>query len=267
MVFFAHHWSAYAMYLPCALAGALLPYATQQAAFRDNNRDPLIAALGAGWAWGILGAVATRAQLGVAIYPFLWTAPLPLLVPLLTVCPSAAWRVCGLLIGTAPASIVGISSMLTLIEHLMGRLTMAGAHPGALGTALADMVVGALMGVGAVVAAGPLLPAYGTAAGAARTRRAIAALLCAGVLASLLASAALTPYGIDHPKRLYVQHLHTVQPDGSLDAYMVAATTDVHPVRPLMADPTGVWDAEEDMLRVWCGCFCVVCVVDCVFWC
>lgn len=244
MVFFAHHWAAYAMYLPCALAGALLPY-TQQA-----SADPLVSAMGAAWAWGIVGAVATRAQLGVAIYPFLWTAPLPLLLPLLArLCPPH-WRLFGLLIGTAPASVVGISSMLTLVEHLMGRLTMAGAHPGALGVALADAVVAALMGVGAVVAAGPLLPAYGTAAGTIRTRRAVKTLLLTGIVASLLATAALKPFGVDHPKRLYVQHLHTVQPDGAVDAYYVAATTDVHPVRPLMADTRGAWDVREDMLRV-----------------
>lgn len=242
MVFFAHHWAAYAMYLPCAVAGALLPYARA-------GHDPVIAATGAAWAWGIAGAVATRVQLGVAIYPFLWTAPLPLLLPLLTRMPTR-WRVLALLLGTAPASVVGISSMLTLVEHLMGRLTMAGAHPGALGIALADAVVGALMGVGAVVAAGPLLPAYGAAAGACKARRVLAGLLVAGLVSSVLVTACLTPYGIDHPKRLYVQHLHTVQADGSLDAYYVAATTDVHPVRPLMDDSSAAWEVDDSMLRV-----------------
>ncbi len=265
MVFFAHHWAGYLMYLPFALAGAMAPLVLGSSTTQPMSIST--ATMGAGWAWALAGAIATHFKLGVAIYPFLWTVPLCFLVPLL---PGmrASRQLAVLLVGTAPATIVGVSSMLTLLEHLMGRFTMAGAHPGLLGVVVADAALGALMGVGAVFGFGVLLPAYSAAAAgggllhkqriSGLATKVVIMLLLTGTIASCVCTANLQPYGVDHPKRMYLQHLHTVGADQQVHSFYVAATTDVHPVKPLLRDATDAWVAGDEMLRVCDECMVVV---------
>lgn len=223
LVFFSHHLAGYALHAPLAAAALLCAGATAP--------NIPTAAMGAAWVWGLLGIVATRLQLGAAIYPFLWTVPV-LLAITMTWRNGPAVQLAALLVCCSVATLVAATSGMTLVEHIMDKVNLIGAHDGLLGNALADAAVGGILGLAVVLATGVLAPAAGAALAASRRlRRTVVWLLIVALLAGV-ASSVLSPYDATHPKRVFCQHLHTVREGRVVDSRWVVATTDPYPPLP-----------------------------------
>lgn len=236
LVFFAHHGVAYAMCVPLVLA-VLLHMGGK------GPTDVPTAMFGAGCVWGALGAWATSKQWGAAIYPFLWVAPV-LLSFTLTWQRGPAAQVFVLVLATSVASIVSISSGVTLVEHVMDKVNLIGAPGGGvLGVVLADAVVGAVQGVAAVLSAGVVVPAYAAALAPTLRKRLVVGLVGVAVVVGVYSSVALSPYDATHPKRVFCQQLHVVgedRGDARVQAsYWVVASTDHY--APLPAVQPHAW--------------------------
>lgn len=230
LVFFAHHVVAYAMCVPLALAAFL-------ALGGLATTDVPTAIFGAAWVWGGLGAWATAHQRGAAIYPFLWTAPV-LLAYTLTWQRSPVVQLLVLIVSTCIASLVSISSGITLVEHVMDKVNLIGVPGGGVvGTVVADGVVGAAQGIAVVLSAGVVVPAF-SAALAARPglrKRVVVGLVGLAVVVGVYSSVALSPYDTTHPKRVFCQQLHVMGGDGQVQgSHWVVASTDSYPPLPVV---------------------------------
>lgn len=228
LIFFAHHWLAYLMFVPVALIGAMTPFV------RTPTAELSSSALGAALWWAALGLVATHRQLGFAIYPFLWTIPVPA-SQLFTLKGSKFSKLLALTLSSFIAVLVGTSSSWTLAEHVLDKLTLTGSHGGIMGHALADGIAGAVVGAGVWLSLGTLGPAL--AVGMRPVGATVMKLLLGVSLgAALIGSLVLGPYSEHHPKRVFVSHLHLVDDaTEAVDSYWVAATTDTNPMSALMA--------------------------------
>lgn len=225
LVFFSHHLAAYALHAPLALAamlcaGAMVP-----------RLDVPTATMGAAWVWGALGVAATRAQLGAAIYPFLWTAPV-LLAITATCSRGPAMQLTALLVCSCASALVGTTSGMTLVEHVMDKINLLGAHDALLGTVLADVAVGGVLGLAVVLATGVLAPAVGAVMASCKVLgRVVVCLLCVALVGGVVSST-LSPYDATHQKRVFCQHLHTVRDGRVVDSRWVVTTTDPYPTLP-----------------------------------
>ena len=110
---------------------------------------------------------------------------------------------------------VALPSAVTFMAYFMEKVGLAGAPPGLLGLAIADVAVGAVAGVAMVLSLGTLTPYLAAGLGGRRGRRLVAVLLAASLgVAGWASTAYRQPYSWDHPKRLLVQHVHKQGPGG-----------------------------------------------------
>lgn len=207
---------AYAIYLPAAAAGLLLPHLL--APPRPGGATPLGRSLGTALLFALICSGLTSVGMHSSFFYAIWAAGAAASAALLGVGASAAagWGGAAALaaIYAAPVA-VALPSAVTFMAHVMEKVGLAGAAPGTLGVLAADATVGAVAGATLVVAFGTLTPLLAAALGRRR-----AAALAAAALALSCGTAAWAsrrhalPYSREHPKRLLVQHIHRQGPGG-----------------------------------------------------
>lgn len=228
LVFFSNHWLGWLMYVPMALLGSMIPFAC------TSSSELTSSVLGSTVVWGILGYHATKHQLGFAVYPFLWIAHVGAAM-LWTHKRSEFSKTFTLAVCSCVATLVGVTSAFTFGEHVMDKITLAGSHPGLLGCVVSDGVAGAIVGAGVLLAVGTLGPAIAVSLKPI-AKPVMQALVVIAVATAVLGSVLIRPYSVEHPKRVFCQHLHVVDQNSSaVSSYWVAATTDFNPVQPLLS--------------------------------
>ena len=152
----------------------------------------------------------------------------------------------------SPPIIISLPTAMTVAQHIMEKIGLAGSTPGALGAAVPDAAVGALTGVGVLLAFGAAIP-YVAAALGGRAKGTVAVLLALSLTSAAVSptAAALSswsswnwkgassppppplnhPYSSLHPKRVIVQHVHRHSPSGHVNAsFFTFCSLDAIPV-------------------------------------
>jgi hypothetical protein len=210
---------AYALYLPAAAAGLLLPYTLLPA---SAQRGAGAAGRSAGTALLFAAVCSLLTSIGMhsSFFYALWAGATCISAVLLGTRAAPAggtpWaRAVALLACFAVPITVALPSAVTFMAYVMEKVGLAGAPPGLLGLAIADVAVGAVAGVTMVLSLGTLTPYLAAALGGRRGRRLVAVLLAASLgVAGWASTAYRQPYSWDHPKRLLVQHVHKQGPGG-----------------------------------------------------
>lgn len=220
---------AYLIYLPAAATGLLLPHLL--APPRPGGATPLARSLGTALLFALICSGLTAVGMHSSFFYALWAAAAAASAAILGVGASAAsgWSGAAALAGIYAAPVaVALPSAVTFMAHVMEKVGLAGAAPGALGLTLADAAVGAVAGATVVVSLGTLTPLLAAALGRRRAAALAAAALALSCGAAAWASGQYAlPYSREHPKRLLVQHIHHHGPGGWLS---IAAVLPLVPV-------------------------------------
>ena len=118
------------------------------------------------------------------------------------------------------------SLLLVLIRHIMEKISIAGGRRSALGFLIPDSVIGGLNGFLVFFVLLPLSPLLTTRWQSHSKSRLIKGLLAGGLVAGI-ASSFLFPYSLQHPKRIFLNHLCRQQSDGSCISVWSVAAWDV----------------------------------------
>ncbi|KAL4547458.1 hypothetical protein Ndes2526B_g06708 [Nannochloris sp. 'desiccata'] len=288
---YSNHKLAFLMYIPAAIAGLLIPYigfgsCTSSAASsslpasavpESNGNSELSKACARSLGCALLFSLFASALTSIGMhsaYLFVAWALGATLAAVLT--PSAVfnsndeeqsekgkrkgtlytWKhVCILLLSFIPPITVSLPTALTIATHVMEKIGLAGAPPGRFGAAVPDTAVGALIGVGLVVATGTLVPYIAVALGRHRAKvlatvllgTSIAVALASGLLGKPIFSIVSTsrtnntataephPYSYRSPKRVIIQHFHRHTQQGTIfDSFFTFSSMDAIPVEVAM---------------------------------
>eukprot|EP00887_Chlorella_sp_A99_P005787 scaffold1.g5787.t1 len=213
---------AHAIYLPASAAGLLLPYALAPALApapaKPGGRGAAALAspavqgrtLGSALFFAACSALLTLAGMHSAFLFAAWVA-----ATLAAAAAGAAARGRGFLAeaaaGLAPhAAAVGVClpTCISVTQHVMEKVGLAGSAEGVVGLVAADAALGVVAGTAVYLFAGTLTATAAAALGRRRARRAVPLLLAAAAVAAAWGSLAHPqPYSYDHPKRLLAQHV------------------------------------------------------------
>lgn len=218
MAWYGRPMLAYIIFLPAAAAGLLAPYLV--APPRPGGATPLGRSLGTALLFAAICSALTSVGMHSSFLYALWAAAAAASAALLGVGASAVagWGGAAALaaIYAAPVA-VALPSAVTFMAHVMEKVGLAGAAPGALGLLLADAAVGAVAGATLVLTFGTLTPLLAAALGRRRAAMLVVAALTLSAGAAAWASREFSlPYSAEHPKRLLVQHIHLHGPGWSL---------------------------------------------------
>lgn len=284
---YSNHKLAFLMYIPAAIAGLLIPYvvfgSSTSSAMRNSDSELSQArarSLGCALLFSLFASALTSVGMHSG-YLFVAWALGSILAAVLT--PSAAftytngeqseadkrkettrytWKhVFILVVSFIPPITVSLPTALSIATHIMEKVGLAGAPPaGRLGAAVADTAVGALNGVGLVVATGTLVPYIAVALGKQRAKVLITLLLgtsiavalssggnySSGFLGQSLSNVLFTsstnttttkshPYSYRSPKRVIIQHFHRHTQQGAVyDSFFTFSSMDAVPVEVSM---------------------------------
>jgi hypothetical protein len=285
---YSNHKLAFVMYIPAAIAGLLIPFAvfgsSTSSAVSNNTSELSLAcarSLGCALLFSLFASALTSIGMHSA-YLFVAWALGSILAAVLT--PSAAlyctteeqneqgkgketlytWKhVFILLVSFIPPIIVSLPTALSVATHVMEKIGLAGAPPGRFGAAVPDTAVGALTGVGLVVATGTLVPYIAVALGKQRAKVLITMLLGTSIAVALLSGGEYSsgflgrristilfaksstntttttvpshPYSYRSPKRVIIQHFHRHTQDGAVyDSFFTFSSMDAIPVEVSM---------------------------------
>jgi Peptidase family M28 len=305
---YSNHDVAFAMYIPAAIAGLLIPYyvatssSSEIAKGANTNHHDIInidtsstselskacaRSLGCALLFSLFASALTAIGMHSA-YLFVAWALGAILAALLT--PAAVfnnsklegshkdergeesaetaytWRHVFILLASFILPIlVSLPTALSIATHVMEKIGLAGAPPGRFGAAVPDTAVGALTGVGLVVATGTLVPYITVAVGRKRVKMLITVLLGTSISVAILGSSirgtgagststssstslgrhiqnlfssntTITsikshPYSYRSPKRLIIQHFHRHTQQGAVyDSFFTFSSLDAVPV-------------------------------------
>ena len=273
---YSNHRLAHSMYIPAAIAGILLPYAiagsgssstagvglsatTSSVAGTTNELSKASArSLGCALLFSLFASALTSIGVNSAYLFAAWAlgAIAAVVLAPATNKTSAAytWRhVVVLVLCFIPPITVSLPTALSIATHVMEKIGLAGAPPGRFGAAVPDIAVGALTGVGLVVATGTLIPYIAAALGKQRAKMVITLLLGTSIVVAafgggstnsttflgrhirtLFSSNKTTldhPYSYRSPKRVIIQHFHRHTQQGSVyDSFFTFSSMDAVPV-------------------------------------
>ncbi|EFN50786.1 hypothetical protein CHLNCDRAFT_142511 [Chlorella variabilis] len=212
MVWYGRPLLAYAVYLPAAAAGLVLPYAALPA----PRGAAASRSLGAALLFALLCSGLTSIGMHSSFFYALWAASAALAAAALGGGGEGGrgWGGAAALVACfLPPLAVVLPSSTTFMAHVMEKVGLAGGAPGLLGLVLADTAVGAVAGATVLLTLGTLTPYLLGALGPRRVRQLAAALLAASLAAAAVGSLRYPQqYSRDHPKRLLVQHIHVQGP-------------------------------------------------------
>ncbi|KAL4424855.1 hypothetical protein ABPG77_011105 [Micractinium sp. CCAP 211/92] len=245
---------AYLIYLPAAATGLLLPHLL--APPRPGGATPLARSLGTALLFALICSGLTAVGMHSSFFYALWAAAAAASAAILGVGASAAsgWSGAAALAGIYAAPVaVALPSAVTFMAHVMEKVGLAGAAPGALGLTLADAAVGAVAGATVVVSLGTLTPLLAAALGRRRAAALAAAALALSCGAAAWASGQYAlPYSREHPKRLLVQHIHHHGPDGAaLGSKLSMVGLDAFPLAPALPPSFASLPPAEFAVEEW----------------
>ncbi|CAL8464405.1 g3940 [Coccomyxa elongata] len=222
MIWFGRNMLAHAVYGPAAVAGLLVPFAL----FPGVAHQPEAAVLGASLVHAAVAAALMRSGMrtsfAFAVWAFAGIASL-----LVHRKASATQRLAWASATAVPALISVAPSLLTLPLFILEHLSIGGAGKPPLGALAADVVTGLLFGIVAALVLGHLA-AWLAYSARPFIWRLVLGLLLVSVAAAAFASRAQHPYSDHFPKRIMLQHLHLLGPDGQLqESRWTVATLDV----------------------------------------
>lgn len=219
--------AAYTTFLPAAAAGALLPQLSSGPVTPSSARSRSLGfALLFAAAATALTACNFRSSYGLAI----WAAG-AIAAAVLAPGPSSStawtWRSAfGVATCMATPILITLPTAMSIADHIMEKIGLAGSVPGPFGVAVPDTIVGTLTGTAIFLAGGAALPYI--AAGLGKHARAVVAVLIALSLAAAAREVPLWrsspgstmqtfhPYSHRHPKRIIMQHIHRHTPQGQV---------------------------------------------------
>ncbi|KAK9905035.1 hypothetical protein WJX75_008341 [Coccomyxa subellipsoidea] len=247
MIWFGRFSLAHVANGPAALAGLLLPFALLPQAASNIEA----AVLGASLVHATLAAVLTRNGLrsGFAFAMWAFAGIASLLVPRkASTTQKLAWAVI-----TALPPLIGVApSLMTMPLFVLEHLSTAGAGKPPLGDLTADVVMGVLFGLVAALVMGHLA-AWLAHIVRPFIWRVILGLLLVSAAAAAYASSAEHAYSDAFPKRIMLQHLHLLGPDGAIqESRWTVATLDVVPVETALPKDTAYIDTYD---RDWQALF------------
>ncbi len=303
---YSNHALACSMYIPAAIAGLLIPYVIASApssssssstttavtTTSNNSSSELSKACARSLGGALLCSLFASALTSIGMhsaYLFVAWALGSILAAVLT--PSSVfssptntnegqekeggytWKhVFILLLAFIPPIIVSLPTALSVAVHIMEKIGLAGAPPGRFGAAVPDIAVGALNGVGIVVATGTLVPYIAVALGRRRAKMLIQILLGTSIAVALASSSGLLgggkstlssifsttnsttknhPYSYRSPKRVIIQHFHRHTQQGAVyDSFYTFSSMDAVPVEVAMSEnalnlPDAPYDSND----------------------
>ena len=238
---------AYAIYLPAAAAGLLLPYALLPAPAAGGPLSPAVRgrSLGSALFFALFASLLTSIGMHSAFLFVLWAAAalVAALFGSLTG-PGSGWTsVAAALLPLVVPIGVGLPTVVSLMAHVMEKVGLGGAGellpllffsqleaqapgagpihwpcsgcwspphaaPGILGLVVVDAALGVVAGFSTYLFAGTATALAASALGRRRARALVLLLLAVSVAAAAWGSTAFPqPYSYDHPKRLLAQHV------------------------------------------------------------
>jgi len=241
LAWFGRWWLATLLYIPPAVAGALLPrlllharqtmigvVAEAAAAQRGRAGTCLVAALAS--------AALSHYDLGSAYLPFVWA------ICLLGVCvfnsAGGSWRrqlvvaTCGLFV----PMLLSMQVMMVWLTHMWQKIGMGGSLDSPAGVIVSDYATGVLTGLVVWLV---LLGCLPTLSANREAAKGVLRWCSASFVAALVVSMLFTPYTQEAPKRVFVQHYHEHDHLGrvSQSSWVVAAMDSV-PVQTVLRHPS-----------------------------
>lgn len=232
---------AYAMFLPAATAGLLLPYVLSPASGKPGGSSPGRRSLGTALLFALVCSALTSVGMHSSFFYALWASGAAIAAALLgTGVRPASWGGAVALMAcfAAPIAIM-LPSSVTFMAHIMEKVGLAGQAPGIMGLLSADLAVGGVAGATAVLSLGSFTPHLACALGRRGGRAVVAALLLTSLgVAGWASTRFARPFSYDHPKRVLVQHIHKQGSDGAItESKLSIVGLDGYPLAPLLPKP------------------------------
>ena len=219
MTWFSHHLAAFAFYWPLSVAGFLIPLGQDGPPEHVASRFAGISLMTGTLAWTL-----TFANIGSSIIPF--AVSLSTSIACLAIVCRRKLDMAIILTLLSGSISFSASLFLVLIRHIMEKISIAGGRRSALSFLIPDSIIGGLNGFLVFSVLLPLSPLLTIRWHSHSKSRLLKGLLVGG-LATGIATSFLFPYSLQHPKRVFLNHLCRQQPDGSCISVWSVAASDV----------------------------------------